>query len=97
MSKLIRVINKKERVYNGIKPNQIVEISEDNLLTYTDAWFVVFGASAPAQEDEAELTKAQIVEKLSELWFEAPKNMSKANLLLKLEELSAPAQEDEAE
>jgi len=38
----MQIINKKKRAFNGIKYNQIVEVSKENLEPYLRAWFEIF-------------------------------------------------------
>ena len=66
------VRNKKNRVFNGVRPQQIVTVSEDNLDSYLSAGFEVYTvktakAEAEANSPEATETKEADAERSEEI------------------------------
>lgn len=47
----ILVRNIKQRVFNGVRPYQIVEIAEKNLFMYKSAWFEVYTETSVDTDD----------------------------------------------
>jgi len=90
---LVKVVNKMNRVYNGIRPEKIVEVSVDNLPIYLDAWFVLYkqpdtSAKDPDNQGNS-MTIKELTSELEALWFTDTKGMKRLELLAKYEELSA--------
>lgn len=95
---LVRVINTTRRIYNGIKPGKIVEISIDNLSIYLDAGFARYSQpaeTAEADDQENNMTVKELVAELEKLGFTEVKGMKRPELLAKYEELTAEADDQE--
>jgi hypothetical protein len=74
--KLYQIINRSNRVFNSIKPNQITEVDEANLELYLGYGFKKLKEVVKEEENagegtpetqEPELTVAQLKEKITEL------------------------------
>jgi len=95
---LVKVVNKMNRVYNGIRPGKIVEVSIDNLPIYLDAGFVQYSQpanTADADDQENNMTVKELVAELEKLGFTEVKGMKRPELLAKYEELTAKDADDQ--
>lgn len=61
--KLVKIVNRKNRIYNGIKYQQVAEVSEDNLSGYLANGFELF---KPKKDGKKEETPANPEFELSE-------------------------------
>lgn len=94
---MIRVINKKKRTFNGIKYNQITEVSKDNLDVFLRAWFEVFKeAKNITKEEKIESEREKYIKILQENSIKFTHNSKTETLKKKVDKLLKEKEESEA-